>query len=220
LLDLYADKTELTVRQRETVTSGSVNVYRARFEFSEDWEGLSRTAVFQAGAESRAVRLDETLECTVPWEVLRKPNVLLEVGVYGTRNDETVLPTVWASLGVIHEGAAPREEARPHTPGLWEQELARKGDGLRYEEETLFLLSGETVLSSVELPGRAGEKGDPGPQDPPGAVEVGVITFNGRGGAVMPQAGDYTAEMVGAATMEQVAAAISAAVTGAIGEVY
>lgn len=44
--------------------------------------------------------------------------------------------------------------------------------------------------------------------DPSGGVE----SFNGRSGEVMPQAGDYTAAQVGAATLEQVAAAIQTAV--------
>lgn len=45
--------------------------------------------------------------------------------------------------------------------------------------------------------GPAGPKGDPGPQGeqgPPG----GLSSFNGRTGAVVPESGDYTAEMVGA----------------------
>lgn len=40
----------------------------------------------------------------------------------------------------------------------------------------------------------------------------GVLSFNGRTGAVVPAKGDYTAEMVGAATMDQVDGAIQAAV--------
>lgn len=55
---LNANKNQLTVRQREPVTSGSVNVYTARFEFSPDWQGLTRKAVFKAGSESRTVLLD------------------------------------------------------------------------------------------------------------------------------------------------------------------
>ena len=39
-----------------------------------------------------------------------------------------------------------------------------------------------------------------------------VTSFNGRDGAVVPQAGDYTAADVGAATLEQVNAAIQAAI--------
>ena len=48
----------------------------------------------------------------------------------------------------------------------------------------------------------------------------GVSSFCGRTGAVEPQKGDYTAGMVGAATMEEVHAAIQAAISGAIEEAY
>lgn len=41
------------------------------------------------------------------------------------------------------------------------------------------------------------------------AASAGVTSFNGRTGSVTPAAGDYTAEMVGAATMDQVNAAIN-----------
>ena len=129
---LCADKTRLTVRQREPVTSGSVNVYEARFEFSEDWDGLTRTAVFRAGPASRSVLLDDSNACVVPWEVLEHhhPLTRLMAGVYGTRDGDVVLPTVWASLGVIQEGAAPRGDVRPPTPELWQQALDGKQDRL------------------------------------------------------------------------------------------
>lgn len=53
--------------------------------------------------------------------------------------------------------------------------------------------------------------------DPPEAGEsgggtAGVSSFKGRTGAVTPQAGDYTAAMVGAVTETQMTAAIQAAV--------
>ena len=38
-----------------------------------------------------------------------------------------------------------------------------------------------------------------------------MSSFNGRSGHVMPEKGDYTADMVGAATMAEVSAAIRAA---------
>lgn len=76
-------------------------------------------------------------------------------------------------------------------------------------------------------PGPQGEQGPPGPQGeqgppgPPGG-SAGVISFNGRDGAVVPASGDYTAAMVGArpdtwtpsaadvgaATADEVAAAV------------
>ena len=168
---LYADKTRLALRQREPVTSGSVNVCQARFEFSEDWAGLTKTAVFEAGGESRSVLLDGSGLCTIPWEVLAAPKRELRAGVYGTRGGDMVLPTVWANLGVILEGAAPAGELYPPTPELWEQALAGKGDGLALDGQTLKLLSGEETLSQVELPasgGGPGSEGPPGPQGEPG----------------------------------------------------
>ena len=159
MFELYAEKNQLCVREREAVTSGSVNVYPVRFQFSEDWAGLARTAVFRAGDKSASVLLDETGECSVPWEVLETPLLRLEAGVYGTQGGEVVLPTVWADLGFILTGAAPGDEARPPTPELWRQELAGKADGLGLEGLSLKLLSGEETLSEVELPAPGGEGG-------------------------------------------------------------
>ena len=157
MFELYANKNRLRVRRREPVTSGSVNVYEARFQFSEDWAGLSRTAVFRAGGVSVSVALGETGACSVPWEVLQKPGVRLEAGVYGTRGGEVVLPTVWADLGFVCAGAAPGEASRPPTPDLWRQELAKKGDKLdlevqknqRIEEELQYLRDTQTSSNLI-----------------------------------------------------------------------
>jgi len=176
---LHANKTQLTVRQREPVTSGSVNVCKARFEFSPDWDGLTRTAVFKAGEVSRSVLLDECGECSVPWEVLEKSNIQLRAGVCGTRGGKEVLPTIWADLGAILEGAAAGEDAQPPTPDLWEQKLAGKGDSLGYDGTNLSLMSGDKPLSTVKIagepvpgpqgpPGPKGDKGDPGEDGAPG----------------------------------------------------
>lgn len=101
---LYADKTRLDVRQREPVTSGSENVYQLRFEFSPEWEGLEKTAIFQTGyAESTAALAGGA--CTIPPEVLKAPGYFLMAGVCGKMGEELVMPTVWADLGVIREGA-------------------------------------------------------------------------------------------------------------------
>ena len=169
MFQLYAEKVRLTVREREAVTSGSVQAVEARFQFSEDWWGLERVAVFRAGGESRSVVLDETNTCTVPWEVLQKPGQLLQAGVYGSAGGDVALPTVWASLGTILEGAKPGAEAGPPpTPEVWEQALAGKGDGLSYDGLNLALRSGERTLSSVELVGGGGGIPVPGPEGPPG----------------------------------------------------
>lgn len=157
---LRAERNKLAVLEREAVTSGSVNVYPVRFGFSEDWAGLEKTAVFRAGEKTISILLDETGECVVPWEALAVPGRRLEAGVYGTRGTEVVLPTVWSDLGYIETGAAPGEEARPPAPGLWQQELERKGDRLGYTEAgEMGLYSGDKLLSAVPVSGGGGEGG-------------------------------------------------------------
>ena len=151
MFELYAKKNQLQLCKREPLTSGSVNVYEAKFGFSEDWAGLEKTAVFRAGEASASVLLEESGECVIPWEVLQKPGVRLEAGVYGTRGGEVVLPTVWADLGFVCAGAAPGDNALPPTPDLWRQELDGKGDKLDLEGLRLRLMSGDKPLSEVEL---------------------------------------------------------------------
>lgn len=193
---LYANKNQLTVRQREPVTSGSQNVYDVRFEFSEDWTDLTKTAVFKAGSVYRSVPLDTTGECTIPWEVLVAPGLQLKAGVYGTQGGDMVLPTGWASLGGILDGATLGENARPPVPGFWEQELGSKGDGLSYDGLNLSLMSGEKALSTVQIagggeggyvpvPGPQGPQGEPGPAGPQG--EQGPQGEKGEKGDIGPE---------------------------------
>ena len=149
---LYADKNQLTVQEKELLTSGSVNACQAQFRFSEDWNGLTRTAVFRAGSEEVYVVPDSSGSCTIPWEVLTEPGRCLMAGVYGKRGDSLVLPTVWANLGMVLEGASVSEPSMPPAPDLWQQELARKGDRLGYTEEGgLGLYAGDELLSSIPM---------------------------------------------------------------------
>lgn len=116
---LCANKSQLTVQQRELAVSGSVNANAVQFRFSPDWDGLTRTAIFRAGAECCTAELDESGQCVIPREVLETPWARLMAGVCGKRGEEVTLPTVWADLGTILEGAKPGEASRPpaQTPG-------------------------------------------------------------------------------------------------------
>lgn len=171
MIKLYVNKNHLTVRERELLTSGSVNAYQVLFEFSPDWDGLERTAVFRSGKKSVSVLLGADGECKIPWEVLSFHGQRIYAGVCGTRGGDLVLPTVWADLGAVQEGARPGEPSSPPTPELWEQALEKKGDALGYTEAgELGLYAGETLLSSVPVSGGGGGvvPGPPGPEGPPG----------------------------------------------------
>ncbi|MEH2937962.1 hypothetical protein [Lawsonibacter sp. JLR.KK007] len=153
---LDADKTQLTVREKEPVTSGSVNVYPVRFEFSEDWDGLKQTAIFQAGCREKAVALAGGA-CTVPAELLSEPGCYLMAGVCGRYGESTVLPTIWANLGLILEGAITGDAPEPvPPPESWQEALDSKGDSLAYTDAgELGLYAGRRLLAAVPAEGGA-----------------------------------------------------------------
>lgn len=127
MFTLYADKNALHVRRKELLTSGSQQVNTVHFDFSPDWDALTKTAVFKAGGESFSVLLAKP-ECSIPWEALAAPGRTLYVGIYGTQGEEIVLPTIWASLGEIQEGASPGEDAKDPTPSVYDQIMAELAD--------------------------------------------------------------------------------------------
>lgn len=158
---LYADKNRLTVRQREPVTSGSVNVYEVQFLFSPDWEGMTRTAVFCSGGEPVSVLLDDSGRCIIPWEALVSHGRQLTAGVYGTREGDVMLPTVWAGLGTVLKGAASGADARPPAPELWRQELARKQDRLTGRPGQIIGIDESGAAAAQDLlPGSGGGGAD------------------------------------------------------------
>ena len=124
MINVRATKNYIDVITRELLTSGSVNAYTVAFSFDSIWDGLDRTAVFQAGDSKISVILDDTNQCQIPWEVLENPRRTLEVGVYGTRNGTVVLPTVWVSLGEIKQGVSLGDNTQPPTPDVYSQILA------------------------------------------------------------------------------------------------
>lgn len=159
---LSASKVHLNVCQRETVTSGSVNVYLVQFEFNGDWDGLDKTAVFQSGDDKVSVVLCESNQCQIPWEVLENPRRSLEAGVYGTKDGTVVLPTIWAQLGTIKEGCSLGTNTQPPTPDVYSQilDVANKA---------------QEIAQSVRDDADAGKfDGEPGPEGKPGPRGEGV----------------------------------------------
>lgn len=87
-----------------------------------------------------------------------------------------------------------------YTPKTWVYgEVIQAADMNRLEQGVANEQMGPRGPAGPAGPqGPKGDKGEPGPQGPPGEAAAGVSSFNGREGAVTPQAGDYTAKMVGA----------------------
>lgn len=92
--------------KQEMLTAGMVG-QQIMLEFSEDWQGLSKTVVFSAGAVTKdAVYTGEPV--TIPAQVLEKPLETLYVGVYGVSDNGTVvIPTIRAEGPYICPGVDP-----------------------------------------------------------------------------------------------------------------
>lgn len=127
---LSVDRVSVKVEQKAILTSGAQNIYLCQFVFSPEWEGLDKTAIFQAQDVKVSVVLDPEGKCQIPYEVLQKPFVKLFAGVYGTKNGELIMPTVIQDLGRVEKGVSLGEEAQEPTPDLYSQILANSNEAL------------------------------------------------------------------------------------------
>ena len=91
--------------QSEPLTSGMVG-QPIHFEYSHDFDGLAATAVFTDGKNTVNV-VNPGNECIIPHEVLTTVGAMVKVGIYAVRGDELVIPTVYATIGIVLKGADP-----------------------------------------------------------------------------------------------------------------
>ena len=121
MIKVEVHSTQAVIRSQEPLTVG-LRGAKARFAFGQPWESLTKTAVFRQGDQTVTVA-QVGQEVTIPWEVLLRPGVPVEIGVYGTDSEGSVaIPTVWAVTDPVRPGVDPEGDpsAEP-TPGLWEQ---------------------------------------------------------------------------------------------------
>ena len=118
----------ITVAQNELLTTGMVQAVPVRFRFSPQWAALDRTAVFTAGTVSVSCLLGEDNQCFIPWECLTRAGEYLRVGVYGTRGEKMVLPTVSCLLGPICTGTQPEENTPTEATPTLVQSLLTKAE--------------------------------------------------------------------------------------------
>ena len=115
----------------ELLTAGMAKAVTVKFVFSDDWDGLTKTAVFSNGKTTVDVLAANWDGDTVPvpHEVLAVPGRHARVGVYGADESGVVLPTVWVSLGKVQPGADPSGDASadPSLP-VWAQLQNQIGD--------------------------------------------------------------------------------------------
>lgn len=71
------------------------------------WDGLTKTVVFQAGDVTKDV-LNPGELVTIPPEITRQVRRNVLVGVYGTDSQQNlVIPTLWATIGMVRDATSP-----------------------------------------------------------------------------------------------------------------
>ena len=113
------------LNKTEFMTAGSVGI-KIAFGFDEQWSGLTKTATFRGSGRSCDVLIGSGEEMLVPPEVMARAGGRVEVGVFGSNGQGTVvIPTVWVVLGTVEAGAKlSGTSAAEITPTLAEQVLA------------------------------------------------------------------------------------------------
>lgn len=115
----------------ELLTAGMAKAVTVEFVLSDDWSGLTKTAVFSAGRTTVDV-LESAWDgnkVVVPHEILADAGPIARVGVYGANADGLILPTVWVTLGKVMPAAEPSGDpgADPTLP-IWAQLQNQIGD--------------------------------------------------------------------------------------------
>lgn len=126
MTEVFLEITGVQAAARKTglLTAGMVGV-PVSFSFSPEWEGLNLLAVFRAGEVKKDYEIVAG-KSRIPGEVMMQPGAMLCIGVEGrSKNGDLVIPTVWAEVGRILEGAyAAGDPALAPTPSQYERFMA------------------------------------------------------------------------------------------------
>lgn len=160
---VQADKSKMYLLESEMLVSTATNVYTVRFEFSDDWKGFSKVALFYNNEDREvnlySVLLNDSNSCNIPFEVLQTVGGTVYVGICGESNPSKHLPTVAVALGEVQEGICDNAiEAADPTPDIYQQILGE------LEDVRDLIRSGEFTGP----PGPRGAKGEQGIQGPIG----------------------------------------------------
>ena len=128
MIFIQINKANLHVLATEILTAGMSNAVECSFDWSPEWDDLSRIAVFTNDETTIDVVLEND-SCNVPPEVLNTEGKLVKIGIYGTDGGDVILPTIWGCIGVVYPAADPSgDESVDPTLPVWQQILGQIGD--------------------------------------------------------------------------------------------
>lgn len=192
-MKIYVNKNEVSIEYEkdEKINRGEYKAHKCDFNFSEEYEGLTKKAIFETSMIKKEMPIINN-ECDIPYEVLNSERINLRVYAYSTENDELILRysprySEFCTLdGSYVDGAEPSEEI---TPTQFEQYTDELNKGLNEVDSSLKTLS-DTNVETIKNSDYAKKQGDYAHEQGDGAKSIADEIknkldngeFNGRDG--------------------------------------
>lgn len=108
MITFTANVRSASARSDDAITTSSVGI-SVQLVLADEFMGLAKTLVFRAGATTvDVVLVGDATEAVVPPDVLTTVGLWLGIGIYAADSEgNVVIPTVWASAGLIQQGTVP-----------------------------------------------------------------------------------------------------------------
>ena len=177
-----ADGDKLTLLNiKNTAYTGNINTYGCEFEFTEEWNELSKFMAVMVKDKCYVLGITDNY-CILPYEAVTESGTI-QIGVYGTNGSEDDfkrISTNWESISV-GEGTYKEDTSAPQIPepDVWETLLNRNipqigENGNWYIWE---IKDGKYIDSGKPSAGKQGDKGERGPQGEPGYTPVKGVDY-------------------------------------------
>ena len=108
MITFTANVRSASARSDDAITTSSVGI-PIQLVLADEFMGLAKTLVFRAGSTTvDVVLVGDATEAVVPPDVLTTVGLWLGIGIYAADSEgNVVIPTVWASAGLIQQGTVP-----------------------------------------------------------------------------------------------------------------
>lgn len=142
VIQFKVNESKLTLLSNPYVVGNSYNYVNCQFSFSDDWDGIPKTAIFTNGSREYPVTLNVSDQCKVPWEVLA-PNQFY-ISVVGGSPDTAMITTNIISINVYPSTECHRYDnyncGRNPTPDIYQQIL-----GILQDKQDI-LVAGDNIV--------------------------------------------------------------------------
>lgn len=100
------------------VVADSVNYLKIDFNFTHDWQDVSKLITFRNGQNVYTIPLDENDSCIVPWEVIKTPSFIFSI--VGSKDGMVITTDV---MKVIVRASGDQDGCDPKAPTkqFWEE---------------------------------------------------------------------------------------------------